>query len=221
MREKTTRAHRWHVGKHLPILVLALGLGACSSPPPRLFLLNAEQIQPNQHAELSGEQARRDVSAPISRLKAGLSVTVPDYLDRPDILVRSDSNELARLSDARWAEDLSITVSRVMAADLTTALPGADIVPWPIRYERTNNFRLAVDLTKFEADAHGTVQLEGRWMLLDDRSDTTRAGGPFRHAKAAPSADAKDIVQTMSDLLATTSTEIATQLQAQRLASAR
>src|SRR4029077_11681892 len=129
-------AYRWHVGKHLPILVLALGLGACSSPPPRLFLLNAEQIQANQHAELSGEQARRDVSAPISRLKAGLSVTVPDYLDRPDILVRSDSNELARLADARWAEDLSITVSRVMAADLTTALPGADIVPWPIRYER-------------------------------------------------------------------------------------
>lgn len=221
MGDKITFPHQRRGARNSPILGIALVLAACSSTPPRLFLLNAEQIPSSQHAELSGDQARRDVSAPLSRIKAGLSVTVPEYLDRPDIMVRSDSNELARLPDARWAEDLSITVSRVMAADLATALPGADIVPWPIRYERANNFRIAIDLTKFEADAHGTVEIEGRWILLDDRSDTTRAGGQFRHAKAAPSADAKAIVQTMSDLLATTSSEIATQLQAQRLASTR
>lgn len=221
MEDKLTRAHRWRIARGLPILGVAVSLAACSSPPPRLFLLNAEQTQPSQHAELSADQSRRDVAAPSARIKAGLSATVPEYLDRPDILVRSDSNELARLSDARWAEDLSITVSRVMAADLTAALPGADIVPWPIRYEKTNNFRIAVDLTKFEADAHGTVEIEGRWALLDERADTTRASGQFRHAKAAPSSDAAAIVQTMSDLLAITSSEIATQFQAQRLASAR
>jgi hypothetical protein len=221
MEDKLMRAHRWRIARGLAILGVAVGLAACSSAPPRLFLLDAEQTQLSQHAELSADQSRRDVAAPLSRIKAGLSVTVPEYLDRPDILVRSDSNELARLSDARWAEDLSITVSRVMAADLTAALPGAEIVPWPIRYERANNFRIAVDLTKFEADAHGTVEIAGRWALLDEHSDATRASGAFRHTKVASGSDAKAIVQAMSDLLATTSTEIAAQLQAQRLTSAR
>jgi hypothetical protein len=205
------------------LLGIVVGLVACSSPQPRLYLLNAGPVQQGQRAALAAApgQARRDVSASVSGVKAGLSVTIPEYLDRADILVRSNGNELTPLPEARWAEDLSITTSRVMAADLAAALPGADIVAWPTRVERAINFRIAVDLTKFESDADGTVEIEGRWTLLDSRSDATRAGGRFRHTKIIQNVDAKTMVGAMSDLLAITSTEIATQLQMLRLASAR
>src|ERR1700739_3462836 len=99
MGNRITFPYQRRGARNFPILGIALVLAACSSTPPRLFLLNAEQIQSSQHAELSGDQARGDVSGPLSRIKAGLSVTVPEYLDRPDIMVRSDSNELARLPD--------------------------------------------------------------------------------------------------------------------------
>jgi uncharacterized lipoprotein YmbA len=203
------------------MLGLAACLVACSSPPQRLYLLNPVQVPQSQHAELAGnsDQARRDISAPLSGIKAGLSVTIPDYLDRPDMLVRSNGNELSPLPDARWAEDLSITTARVMASDLTTALPGADIVAWPTRVERAINYRIAVDLTKFESDASGTVEIEGRWVLLDSRSGATRAGSHFHHTKFAGSMDAKTMAQAMSDLLAMTSAEIATQIQTLRLAN--
>jgi uncharacterized protein len=223
MEDKIAHAHRWRTGGGLPLLGIAVALAACSSPQPRLYLMNTVQVQQSQHAELAGstDQARRDASAPLPGIKAGLSVTIPEYLDRPDILVRSDGNELAPLPNARWAEDLSITTSRVMANDLAAALPGADIVAWPTRIDRSINYRSAVDLTKFESDAHGTVEIEGRWALLDNRSGATRASGRFRHAKNVQTVDAKAMVQAMSELLAMTSTEIATQLQPLRLASAR
>ena len=223
MEDKITRTHRWCIGRSLPLLGIVASLAACSSPQPRLYLLNAGLVQQGQRAELAAapDQARRDVSPPLSGIKAGLSVTIPEYLDRPDILIRSNGNELAPLPDSRWAEDLSITASRVMAADLAAALPGADIIAWPVRVERAINFRIAVDLTKFESDVDGAVEIAGRWTLLDDRSGATRASGHFSHTKIAQLVDAKTTVQTMSDLLAMTSSEIATQLQALRLASAR
>lgn len=222
MTDKIARAHRRRIGGGLSLLSLAVGLAACSSPPPRLYLLNAEQVQQSQHAEISGsrDQARRDVATPPTAIKAGLSVTIPDYLDRPDMVVRSNSNELAPLPDARWAEDLSITTSRVMASDLSAALPGADIVAWPTRVERSINYRIEVDLTKFESDASGTVEIEGRWALLDSLSGATRASGRFHHTKIAENVDAQTMAQAMSFLLAMTSGEIATQLQTLRLASA-
>jgi len=222
MEDKIARAHRWRTGGGLPLLGIAVALAACSSPQPRLYLMNTVQVQQSQRAELAGssDQARRDASASLPGLKAGLSVTIPEYLDRPDILVRSDSNELASLPDARWAEDLSITTSRVMANDLAAALPGADIIAWPTRVERSVNYRIAVDLTKFESDAHGMVEIEGRWALLDGYG-ATRAGGRFRHTKIAQNVDAKTIAQAMSELLAMTSAEIATQLRTPRLASTR
>ncbi len=223
MEDKITHAHRWRIGKSLPLLSIVVGLVACSSPQPRLYLLTAGLVQQGQRAELAAgtDQARRDVSTALSGVKAGLSVTIPEYLDRPDILVRSNGNELSPLPDARWAEDLSITTSRIMAADLAAALPGADIIAWPTRVERAINFRITVDLTKFESDASGAVEIEGRWTLLDARTDASRAGGRFRHTKNVQNVDAKTMVQAMSDLLAMTSTEIATQLQTLRLASAR
>ena len=177
MADKITRAHRWRFGRSLPLVGIVIGLAACSSPQPRLYLLNAGPVQQGQRAALAAasDRARQDVSAPLFGIKAGLSVTIPEYLDRPDILVRSNGNELTPLPKSRWAEDLSITTSRVMAADLAAALPGADIVAWPTRVARAINFRIAVDLTKFESDAFGTVEIEGRWTLLELRAPTRRA----------------------------------------------
>jgi len=223
MKDKRALNHRQRLRKGLPLLGVCVGLVACSSPQPRLYLLSDAAVQPSRRAEVSGvaDQTRRDVSATLTGMRAGLSVSLPQYLDRPDMLVRSSGNELTALPDSRWAEDLSITASRVMADDLDAALPGADIVAWPTRVEKSINFRIAVDLTKFESDVLGNVVIEGRWSLLDDRSDAARAGGHFRYTKASPSVDAKAMAQTMSDLLAMTSGQIAAELQTLHFASVR
>jgi uncharacterized protein len=55
-------------------------------------------------------------------------VSVPDYLDTRDILVRDGRNEVKASVSGRWAERFSVGVNRALIAGLTQRLPSIAIV---------------------------------------------------------------------------------------------
>src|SRR5262249_597346 len=91
------------------IAIVALAMvGACSSsPPPRLFMLNGPASSVANGSEgqtlnsMRQAQSRQVAMAPAVRL--GVVVMVPQYLDRPDMMVRTDQYELKPIGNTRWA----------------------------------------------------------------------------------------------------------------------
>jgi hypothetical protein len=146
--------------KHRTPLALALlaALSACgTTPPAHFYTLSSLRDAP---------AAARP--APRAEFTLGIGpVTLPRYLDRPQIVSYSSGNEL-RLDDMhRWAEPLEQNFTRTLTENLTFLLGSERVVPYPGRRGVTPDAQVQVEVIRFDARADGTVTLHARWGVLD------------------------------------------------------
>ena len=93
-------------------------------------------------------------------------VTLPSYLDRPQIVTRASQAQLHLAEFDQWAAPLQDTVARVLAENLSLLMPAARVVlhPWP----RTTviDQQVLLEVTRFDRTTGGEVVLVARWSLL-------------------------------------------------------
>jgi uncharacterized lipoprotein YmbA len=105
-------------------------------------------------------------------------VQLPDYLDNQDILIRGAGNEVVASLAGRWAERLSVGVTRALAADLAARLPGYVVVTASPAFGATPS-QIHIDFDAFDARADGRIYLAARW------SATSPSGGVLAASRAA------------------------------------
>jgi len=136
---------------------LALLLGACASAPPvRYFTLQGPVAEPCARAPTAGEAVARSVQL--------VRVSVPDVVDRPQLVFRTGDNTLSVNEYARWAEPLKSTLSSLLASELTQALGCVPVVLRSTGIEDTA-WKLSVDVWRLEARPGQFVVLEAVWSL--------------------------------------------------------
>jgi uncharacterized lipoprotein YmbA len=186
--------------------------GACSlleprEDPTRLFVLTSI-------GETAGTAAPAANGAPADAAKGWIGlgpVTVPSYLERPEIVRRASEHELAPARSDRWAEPLDRAVPRVLAQDLAH-VTGRRVVPYPWKTTLVPACVVAVDLTRFEA-------VEGKRVELVADVDVARpADSPAvrRHERieiALAADDGGAIAKAMSEAAAELAGKIAAQVE--------
>jgi uncharacterized protein len=137
-------------------LVLAIALGACSSPRERLYLLDdsAETTEAGPPATT------------VSRAYAGTvvlgPVSIPPELDRPQIMVL-EGDQLVMNEQDRWALPLKQAIPRALAVALTQRTPyrfvtlGSAAVEPPLA-------QMSVDVTRFEVSPTAGALLTAHWV---------------------------------------------------------
>jgi uncharacterized lipoprotein YmbA len=195
------------IGSLLAILVD----GCQSSPPPSLYTLSGVG-----RVESDGRPA---TSAPA--VIAIGPVILPDYLDRPQIVTRQSDYELALAPNDRWAAPLYDMVSRVLVEDVAQRLPSDRIVSFPQVGDASFEYRVAIDIGRFDVDASGEATLAARWQvyarsassarLINDDTLRRRVEGPGYGAYAA----------SLSALLADLGDRIADGVSSVRASAAR
>ncbi|HZE60634.1 MAG TPA: PqiC family protein [Burkholderiales bacterium] len=171
------------------IVVLAMSLGACSSPlKERFYTLDA------------AEPPAAAAGAPSVAVS---SVSVPDLVDRPQIVVRMGPNQVGIGEQARWAEPLRSAIARVVAANLATAL-GGRVAP-----QRTGDadYRITIDVQRFESTPGDGVLIDTAWNVAP-KSGERRAGRSVAREKVR-GADYEALAAAHSAALAAISREIA------------
>lgn len=137
-------------------------LCSCASPRERLYTLVAPE-PPSV------------VPSPTLHIVLG-PVTLPDAVDRPQLVVRQSATRLVALEQERWAEPLREAVPRVLAesiarrlrsASVTTSTSGVSIVP---------DVRIAVEVRRLEAIPGEAVIVEAHWWLRSGAERTAREG---------------------------------------------
>ena len=93
-------------------------------------------------------------------------ITLPKYLDRPEIVTRMAPNRLELSKEDRWGESIQNGFTRAMERDLA-AQAGAAIVVFPWYSTVHIDMQVQVDVYRFEADAQGTATLSAKWTILD------------------------------------------------------
>jgi len=162
--------------RRIALVLTVTAVAGCSplAPQPRLYVLNPMVAPPPK-------QARGPVIAVPQ-------VQIPEYLDRPEILARVGAHEVRPTDGERWAERLSVNVTRVIAENLAILLDSDSVIALPSRAESVFTYELIVEFSRFEVERSGRAAVAGRWALR--RSDTraeVRAGRFLRQEEPTAS----------------------------------
>lgn len=142
-------------------------------------------------------------------------VSLPPYLDRSQIVVRTSLNRYTVSDSHTWLEQLPAAVARVLAEDIGTRLgtaavyTPAQMVPYELDY------LVDVDIFRLEPSSEGMVELDARWHLFRGPS---RVVDSRRQRLRIPVAagDYESYVAGMSDAIARLADDIAEAILARR-----
>ena len=185
---------------------LLLGLEACTSTPSRFYILSS----------LSASETIPAMSAEQGPVIGVGPITLPKYLDRPQIVTRAGSNQLVLAEFDRWAEPLQDNVARVLAENLARLIPTDQVLlhAWP--RSATLDYQVTVEVLHFEGWLGGESRLLALWSILDGAELTLWSQ---RAALNAPVSgrEYEAMVVAMNQLLEWLSRDLASAIQ--RLAS--
>ena len=190
--------------KHVAIIFLALALAGClggQSPPTSFYMLSP--LNPSQAGTLA---ATAD-----GRIRIGLStVTVPEYLNRSEIVINLD-NTVYQLADfSKWAEPLSDNLTRVLEENLTNLLHDNSIdIFLASDSSILPDYRLEVDVLRLDGNLGDQVTLVALWALLAAEEDDLIVMRRSEYQASAADNTYKELVMAKSRTIEKLSQDIA------------
>ena len=178
-------------------------LGGCgTTAPSRFYLLSP---MPDLDPVLQGAE---------NELSIGIGpVELSKYLDRPQIVTRTSQNRLSVAEFDRWAEPIEDNFTRVLAENLSCLLSTDCITIFPWKGPGELDFRVAVDVARFEAGPGNTVNLSARWTLYGEGGKKPLLMRKSDISKPMPEESGYEaIVYAKSEALAELSREIASSI---------
>ncbi|MBB4515246.1 PqiC family protein [Paraburkholderia fungorum] len=92
-------------------------------------------------------------------------VTVPDLVDRPQIVVRSGDNKVDIDEFARWADPLKSQIPRVVRADLGQLLNSPLVSTYAMGGDPASAYRVQLDVQRFDAALGEAVTVDVLWSV--------------------------------------------------------
>jgi uncharacterized lipoprotein YmbA len=196
----------WWRFASVTLMVSLLGLGACTSTPSRFYILNT--LSPSETVP-----ATAAAQGPVIGVGP---ITVPKYLERPQIVARASRHQLTLGEFDRWAEPLQDNVSRVLAENLALLIPTDHILlqTWP--RSAALDYQVKVEVLHFDGWLGGESMLLALWSILDGAERPLMSQRTSLNAPASGQ-EYEAMVLAMNQLLEALSRDIAAAIQ--RLAS--
>ena len=190
---------------HLASAFLLLIVGCADSPPTEFYTLSNMQLPPAGNS-----------TTPKTVVGVG-PVSLPDYLDRPQIVTRASGNRMMLAGFDAWVEPMDGMFSRVLVENLSSLLATDNVMLLPQRRPTPLDYQVEVDVTRFDADATGRAVLDARWKVYGKDGDALIEEGRSTIVEPAVGSDSyEDIVAAMSRALGEMSSAIAGTIERHR-----
>jgi uncharacterized lipoprotein YmbA len=182
-------------------LLLMFAGGCAKTPPSAFYTLTA---RPPAEVVHTGKPTNIAIE----------SSTVPEIVDRPQLVLRIDATQVRVEEFARWAEPLKAQIPRVVAENLAQIFPDALVTNYPQRSGVTNSYRVTLDIQSFESAENDSAAIAAAWSVKTPGREVVASGRTVAHERCnGPGYDA--LVDAHSRALATVSADIARALAAQ------
>lgn len=200
------------LGLCFPIVSGCTALLAGPAAAPNYYVLTAVPEADVAH-QTSGSHHETARAGPVVGIA---SVSLPDYLDTPQIVGRSTRNTLDRADFHHWGALLADNLAEVLADNLGIMIPTNQVTLLPRGPSMRTDFQVSVDVSKFERDVDGLVTLIARWALFGEDGRELIAVRRSIFRQPAPAGDYDAIVAAMSTTVAQLSAEIAAAIGSRR-----
>jgi uncharacterized lipoprotein YmbA len=191
--------------RSLVLGLIAVGLAGCGGSQPSSYYMLSSLPAPETPVR----------SASTDQIAIGIGpVSLPAYLDRPQLVTRASANRLDLSEFNRWAEPLQEMFSRTLAENVST-LVGTDLVyVLPRRLVPNLDYVVAVEVLRFDRGVDGKAELLARWTVLTgDEDETLSVRKTLIAERVSPDSGTEDVIVAMSRTVEGLSREIARDLQ--------
>ena len=176
-------------------LCVAVLAGCASSPQSEFYTLS-----------VAAPTASPPPAAPITVLVS--AVSVPELVDRPQIVVSAGANKVDIDEFARWADPLKSQIPRVIRADLAQQLNSSRVSATPIGGDPAAAYRVQIDVQRFDAALGDAATVDVLWSVSPPGKGPRADGrSTVREPCAGPGFDA--VVAAYSQALGAVSQDIA------------
>lgn len=188
------------------LLLSVLLLSGCtlrSSPEVKYFgLLTIEQLG----------DTRRIAAHPEMNLGIG-PLTIPDSLQRSQIVTRKYENQFQFDEYNRWAGVLEKDLISVIGDNLRVLLAVENVGYYPWMSYFTPTHRVAVDIQRLDGAIDGASALEAKWRIVDANGLVLLQSGRSVFHRQSTEPGYPGLVKALSLLVADLSYELATKLE--------
>lgn len=147
-------------------LALCMSLWGCASSPPAQFYT------------LSASTARSTAAAPVEPgvtpvARTGYAVVVgpaslPESVDRPQLVLRMSENRVSIVEQARWAEPLTSAIPARIASELAGLLASDRVLAYPQNPE-SFDYQVFLEVLHFDSVLNDSATLEVAWTLRSSK----------------------------------------------------
>lgn len=181
------------------VAVLALLAGCGRSPAVNFYRLTTV--------------ARSEASTliPVAPTVAVASVTLPELVNRPQLVLFDGGARVSIIETERWAEPLKSAIPRLLAENISGLIGSACAASYPQNAANNADYRLFVDIQRFESTEYA-VAVDAFWTIRS-RQEGKPITGRLKILEPLASQGYDQLVQAYSRALATLSREIALSLR--------
>ena len=168
-----------------------------------LTLLCACGTSPPVHYYTLSEPAAASVAKTGTTIVAIGPFTVPDYLQKPYIVIRESDQRMRFAEYHRWVEAPQDALVAWLARDVDQQLAAATAVPFPSASYSEAGYRVRGAIAQWDVDEHGTAVLVVQWDCRSRDGTPLLALRTSRYtAKARKADDYSSIVQALNATVA-------------------
>ena len=184
----------------LPLIALVAIAAACSSPMSKFYTL-----APTVRSETASK----------TNLAVGVGpVTVPGAVDRPQFVLQVAPNRVTLQEYHRWAAPLGEEIAQTVAADLAVLLGTPDVAPLPAMNFQ-HDFRVIIDVQRFQSIPGESVKIEAVWSILDSEEPSRTQSHRTTATEKVAGSDFEALAAAHSRALGQLSRQIAKALRQQ------
>ena len=137
------------------LILLTIILAGCGSPKEYLYTLSSSTA--------SGSTRALPTNA-LASIVVG-PVTLPEVVDRPQIVVRVGPNQVALAEQHRWAASLKREIPRVIAENLAQLLGSERVSSYEQEVGARADIQVLLDVKRFDATVGEAATIESFWTI--------------------------------------------------------
>jgi uncharacterized lipoprotein YmbA len=206
--KRIAQSHRRIVSLRTPVLAAVLAgwiVTGCLGSSPSVEYYTFDTL--SHRVESSQGEAGPELAVAVG------PVHLPGYLDRQQIASRPGGSRIRYDEFNRWAGMLDSEIPRVLAGNLRILLASDRVVAYPTTALFALDYRVVVEIERFEAERGGEALLVARWTVQsEDRSEPLTVERSDLQGQVS-SKSYSDLAAAHSELLAELSRAIAAKLR--------
>lgn len=184
------------------LCVSGLLSGCASSPPTHFYTLESQSLSP-----------AATIPAIAKKPLIGIGpLSLPALLDRKQIVTRTAENSIQLAEFDQWAAPLKDNVIAVLNENIAILQPNAIVRAYPWDAYGNVDYRVIVDITRFDTQLGNRVNLEASWAIMEEKSHTIVSNGQVKLEQPLNDAGYNTAAQGLGKLLAEFSQQISLSL---------